>query len=272
MSAAEWVGIGVTGLASLATAYMAGQTRKSIKSTQKVIDAANRQVLASEWQGREAVKARVDARSPRVVVIVSRPQWPPREAAISGHAGAKPAEIGPDVRYQLPMDQDRRIGLMTYGLLRNDGHSTAVVQLSGARFQDPFAASVSGRFSGVDLGNQTMALPPGDQIGFEFFAVRPIIDWVTAYEERTSAPAESKCHFEVIARDTFDEGIADNILVEVQAYPVEPVPGNAAGWMLSGQHPEPCGAVAYGSKRRYFASKTLNEEMAPIADRGQRVT
>ena len=73
----------------------------------------------------------------------------------------------------------------------------------------------------------------------------------------------SRVYAEIIVTDTFDDGIADNTLIEIQAYPLRPVPGNAASWQIrwSGDltAPHRAAAVVHPTRRRYWTSKQRDE-------------
>jgi hypothetical protein len=105
-------------------------------------------------------------------------------------------------------------------------------------------------------------LSPGGEAFFDFVDFRPVTDWADAWDRRHEAPESSKLHLEVVVHDTFDDGIVDNIHVEVQGYPLRPVPDQGSTWTLWSPGTDdmsPPGAAVYPTVRRYWSSKLSNE-------------
>ena len=114
------------------------------------------------------------------------------------------------------------------------------------------------------MGGGRHALAPGETAVFRFDDWRPLSDWRDAWHRRAEAPVQSKLFMEIIVADQFDDGIVDNLAIEVQAYPVEPVGVDLGRWVvrplvsLDGTT-SAAGSVAYPAKRRYWRSKTTND-------------
>ena len=256
----------LTGLLVAATVWMAWHTRNAVLASLAAVEAAQR-------QAEEATRARVDSGAPRVTVLIQDPEWPPSLASASNHLGAKPDQINGDVQFVLPRDGSKQLVLVSSGLVRNDGSSTAIVGLNGgATFEDPFKLNrIPASVEVLPVGQGRLALPPGSAVRFSFIEGHTIADWATAWTQRdqdpSSTPSTSLVHLEVIAHDTFDVGVADNTLVQLQAYPLEPVAGDLSRWRLNSEE-RPYGSVVYGTRRRYFTSRTNNTLLnsTPIAD------
>lgn len=289
MAGAEWISAGAAAAAALAggavavaTYRLASSTNRLAELTAKTLATAERQVEETALTRADAVRARVDERAPRVIVILAPTEWPPY---------APPRGVG-DTAHQMevtrefvtPRQDDTLIMFRTCGLMRNEGPTTATVTLNGrASFVPgvgPFrgCASVGVPVSmgppgqvfeevfkePVSLGGGRYALAPGEEAIFRFDDWRPLRDWRKAWQHQQDAPPESKLLLEIIVADQFDDGIVDNISVEVQGYPVEPFGDDLGRWKIRYMVPvegtsSAVGSTVHPAKRRYWKSKRANE-------------
>jgi hypothetical protein len=137
------------------------------------------------------------------------------------------------------------------GSIINDGTTHARVMLySGVELVTPLP----------EAGGGAYLVAPGETAPVVFQRERSVEQWITAHEQQEVAPPESQLDFQVSVFDTFDEGVADTIVVQIQAYPLVPVQGHGDTWQINnvvGAVPPavlPYGSVVYPRERRYWSS------------------
>jgi len=82
-------------------------------------EATHRAADGTEATLMEAVKARLDARAPRLRVLIEQPEPVPREP--SSMWGAEPQPLASNTTYRMPRDHERQLLLRTAGQIINDG-------------------------------------------------------------------------------------------------------------------------------------------------------
>lgn len=201
----------------------------------------------------EGIKTRLDARAPHITVLVKLPDWPWLEPSDYGAPNPIPAQ-----QYRIPRDASRPIMIRASGSIINDGTTHARVMLyDGVELVTPLP----------DAGGGAHLLAPGETAPLVFQRQRPISEWIVACEKSSDAPPQSKLEFQVSVLDSFDEGISDTIIVELQAYPVEPVPGLDGSWQIKNVVAAvppavlPYGSVVYPRTRRYWRSIAQQQEL-----------
>ena len=140
----------------------------------------------------------------------------------------------------------------------NEGLSTAIITLHGPA-----------RFGGVHtMGGDRFALLPGDSADFSFEDGRTVAEWAEGWKRRQEAPNEPRLFLEVIVMDQFDDGIVDKTEVLMGGYPIVPIEGNDAGWIVRGlphvaldQVAAKVWSAVMPTRRRYFRSRADNREV-----------
>jgi hypothetical protein len=215
MTVVEWISAGAAGGAALASVAVAVATYQLARSTNRLGDLTAKTLSTAENQVQEAVRARADQRAPRIIAILAPTEWPPY--APPGQAAGEQAHSMPvGRRFTVPREDNTPIMLRTDGLLRNEGASTAVVQLHGRAVfyagQSPFARSSHPGFElPPHLGGGRYALAPGETALFRFDDWRPLGEWRKAWQRKEEAPPESKLFLNISASDQFDDGIVDEL-------------------------------------------------------------
>lgn len=198
---------------------------------------------------RETYRARVDDLAPRVTVVTLRPAFPP----FSPSAYGNPQPWNTHPTFVLPGQANMRILVRTQGHLMNEGGSTAVVEVdAGVTFPDPpiyVRTAVGGPLANrsadpaddveglpalsemVYLKGARWALLPGRVVAFRLTADHTVAEWADAWRRRGTANP-MKTRFEIRVMDQYEDGVEDHHTVEVEAYPVVPVEGNAAAWRI----------------------------------------
>lgn len=257
----------VAALAAVAAAgvvvWQSWETRRSAQASERALVTANEALDLSRQQAAEAVRARIDAATPAISVRLEQDvDWPPLEPSL--HYGGEPNPIHSGLRDEpmhMPRDKDRRIMVRAAVVIRND----------------------SGRHIRVDLdhlfAHRSMKpldspydLPPGGTAVGWCAVTRTLAEWIEIYEARlqpapgyTSDQVVGSVHFS----DPADTGANDRWDLVISGTIVEPVPDLASGWKiipetrrLSGE----AGAIGAGvplRHRRYYLSKSRNQELAP---------
>jgi hypothetical protein len=223
--ATDWlVGVGTLALAA-ATFVLAGLAAWQVWTTRDAV--------------REAYRARVDDLAPRVTLVVRAPSRPPLGASPLGDPQPWPA----GAQFTMDRDADTRILVRTRGTLVNEGTSTAVVEVDDAVTFPSASLSafgVPGTKSGtiIRLQGPRWALRPGDAVEFWHNTDRPLREWVDGWHRRDSDD-RVRSPFEIRVMDQYENGVEDHHRIEVEAYPVAPVPGNEAAWRIADRGTEP---------------------------------
>lgn len=258
-------------------------TRDAVVATQKEADAtaaavqvAQEQLAASTEVTREAMRARVDQQSPRVVVraIERDPHvWYP--STVGGDPN--PATTGQQIQFQVPRQDDQPLFVRVDLHLRNEGTSSGWVSCSTVEFLAwPSASTARASFTfpkgeqsdlyfAVVSAQQGMQLPPylrprapdSMLIGAgedPEWVVRvelecPLGEWVKA------SPVEAE--MTIVVKDAQDPGVEDEIPVTVTAAPFARDASNAGlivvrqGTMDQPADPPLVDCVVMRRRRRY---------------------
>jgi hypothetical protein len=265
---ATWVDVFV----ALTTIGLAIAAFRQIRVSVETAKATKEQSAATFRAVHESIITRIDAQAPRLVVLLSRPCWPP--IMPSEMADGEPGQIPGSPTWVTPRDDQQRMGFVAIGLLRNDGHTTTEVSLDGAAefiTTDELRPHEQGLLECTPVEHRPIrlrsdefsrwALEPGQNALFRFGGFRPMSDWISAFEHRPQSSPTSGIYGDVISIDPYDNGTTDNVTIEIQAFPVEPVPEQSGAWRLAGTTPgttpEIASAVA-PVHRRYWESRSAN--------------
>lgn len=259
----EWAGTVVTGVLAFAAFW---QIRISTRSSAAALASAEAARRASE----QAAKARIDDRAPIVVALPPIAEWPPllhmsRERvpgggepllldAINIHGSQLPDHTSV---FAFPRDQNKLLWFKIWGLIRNEGRTTAVVRLkSHTRFVDeagPFSASVEEpvvipQEVGGE-GTQAYALPPGASAVFNWADGHPLHEWADAVERPEPPNPHGALFFSMGVEDGFEDGVIDGLFAVVTARPIERIADQTDHWRLAQQRT--VGGTRYPTRRHY---------------------
>jgi hypothetical protein len=258
----DWSGFAAvaTGVSAVATAVSAGiiawqatETKRAAVAAERALNLGGRSLRVSQELAAEAVKARLDARGPRLIVFTTPTENEVARGRSSTGTGA--GDPWPMEReFRRSEDDYQKIALGTQIDIVNEGDVSVEVWIDGAtqvlRPEGPSVRNESGRFI-VPLGQ-------GGRCEFRVDALRPLTDWIELWDERGKGGAPSPAaRATVICSDSFDEGVIDRWQIEVVAYPVEPKPNDLAAWLLRkrGGSPPLVTSFVYPQKRTYYLSK-----------------
>lgn len=268
------VAIGTLGLAAVtfalvlitkrevgATRDLVTETGNLVQRTAEVVEIESRNQTEAVEARREAVRARIDARSHQVVAYVKTPSWPPTSASAAGEGAVTAWNEGHS--FVIPRDENLRLGIWVECALRNVGKGSATVQLPlSARLRQPWEIFGGMEPRGAeppDLGDNKWALEPQRAMAFDVWLDRPVRDWITAYQNAPDNPEESRVLVEVIVTDQYEEGVIDNLLIEGQMYPLDPVADSLGEWRINNGSRR--AAAVRPVKRRYYESKVGSLEL-----------
>lgn len=256
-----FVALGTLALAA-ATFSLVRQTKQEAEATKEAVQASKDAVEATRVAGLENVRARIDARAPRIVVSLSEPRWPPSFKDSSGVEG-RHVQIEPDQQFPSSQDVGRPLLLLTRGRVRNDGTSTAIVTFDHGTEVEEDPGWIGIRPAPRGFPPQYLIAPGGD-VRFYFLDGRPVHEWMETYntfkEKGGPNPEKSTLWLRIGVTDQLDAGIIDRMMVEVQGYPIEPVPQNREHWQLASEN-RPVASVT-PAERIYYASKMNNRLLA----------
>lgn len=251
--------------------------RRQVKVAQDQVDVATRAMgVASESATAanegvvEALRARIDDRAPRIVVVMESPQWPPLVdragcAVLSNstamHRKTKQSyEASAEVPFYLQEHQNWALWFRVRGLVINEGEGTARVRLDdGAYFVEssspflPTAGLVQVPPLVGSIDRQEYLLRPGDYGVIEWDCCGDLGVWASAYQNLDSMRRSGVCVLTISIADSFEQGIVDTIFVEVFGRPLEPIKRVADQWRVRRNLEEAqIGVKVYPTQRVYW--------------------
>jgi hypothetical protein len=214
----------------------------------------------------EAVKTRIDASMPRITVTTDPTvMWPPLVPSDFGAQQPVPVAAEP---YRRPRDDGKPLMVRVGMSIKNDGPKAVRVTFSQELFKG----------AGVDRkGLKEAVLEPGLRVSDLYFEFsRNVGEWADIYEERDRTRAGGPEYlFYVMYIDPADNGAIDYFNVVVQGTILRPVRNEHGAWVLINDPAQPrdpsgegigaIGAVVQPTKRRYFFSRTANQELPDVA-------
>jgi hypothetical protein len=251
--AANWVAAGAAYLAAGVIAWQSWEVRRSANASHDALVTANDALNLSRQQVSEAIRARIDAAMPTILVQAGEPIWPPLEPAQFLGNHPQPLPFGVNIPgMHMPRDQNRQIMVRTEITLTND--STRHVQM----ITSPL----------VDGDDEPLPNPlrfgPGERITGNFSVVRSLAGWVQICEEREAGRPGEEAIFDATYLDPADTGATDHWHVAVGGCPVERISDLQGGWQLIAA-PSALSGKSWGMgvgssirQRTYWLSKTKN--------------
>jgi hypothetical protein len=212
-----------------------------IRQGQKGLKAANRSAKAANAAVKEASRARIDAKTPKVIAILDKPLL---------HVLDTPKSVGSNANqvFVMPRMKDDTQYLAVDGTLINEGSATAKVRLNGnARFHDSDDDDII--FETKITDNTEYILPPGEKVKFTWIDGHTIQDWTDAYTNSDPPNPHGACFMEIIVSDFLEDGIIDHIFLEMAGRILAPVDGEDGRWKFNDE--SGLTAIAYPIHRTY---------------------
>lgn len=252
-----------TAVSAMVVAAQTWFTRKAAEKTAAAAEATHRAAMGTEATLVEAVKARLDARAPRLRVFVEDPEHVPREPSASG---GEPQPLPTSTTFRMPRDAEQLLLLRVSGWIINEGSDAAQVQLGNLTLVDEGTTEIRLRV----LAANTILLRAGDLARFQLEEARPLSQWIDNWKAGNSypmVPPPSIILGEVICSDSYDDGVLDRWRIELTGRPVAPIPKEEGGWQLQlppGMPPlDPPTAAVRPQPRTYYRSKEADELLRP---------
>lgn len=203
-------------LGTFALAFVAWRqiriSQRHVDTSERSLEATERAIAATERAAEETARARIDAGTFRVIAELREPSWPPllNSTLNSMPGGGDPTlfdsvnlhaseELSEGHVLTFPRQENELLWFRVQGLLRNEGNSTAFLEL-------PATCRVleeGGVYAGVPGLRQHArvtghyrprhALEPRECMAIEWASGRPLADWAEAYEDPN--PQMLKVHF-----------------------------------------------------------------------------
>ncbi len=260
VSASEWVAAGAALAAAGVVAWQSWETRRSANASVQAVGAAERAVEAanaglelSRHQFAEAVRARIDAATPQIVVLAPEfPHWPP---SVQWDPVRQPGD--PRDEFYLPQDGRTTIGVRAEVTIVNDSRTTADVQTLELFDENG------------NTGTIHHTLGPGQRVTMTMLAARTVADWVAIYRQREGGDGGPLTGGTVLYLDPADTGATDRWEVTVGGCPLEPVPGRDGAWRVIDRPDDMSGRpgamrmAATIRERTYWLSKRSNTRLEP---------
>lgn len=255
--ASGWVAAIAATTAALVVTWQAWETRSAAQASRDAVVTANAALELSRQQAAESVRARIDAATPRISVLLpSEPAWPPLEPSIylGGHPQPLPIGLVPEPMH-MPRDKARQILVRTPVTIVNGSDSHVQVEV-GLLTDD------TGK-----LVPSPVRIEPQDRFEAWFAATRSLEQWIEVYRAREAGQPGDAVFGSVYYSDLADTGVADRWDLELSGTPVEPVANIDGAWQLitapdhlSGRP----GAIGLGvpfRKRTYYLSKSKDQRL-----------
>lgn len=247
------VAIGTLALATVALIQIRISQRQ-VSTSERSLEATKEAVVATEQAALETARARIDAKTFRVVPEFREPMWPPllHTTLTRVPGGGEPAlldssnihasrDVGEGDVFTFPREESQLLWFRAYGLLRNEGDGTAFIYFpSTCRVVSdigPYADVANIRPHERITGHfrPGHVLEPGESMVIEWASGRPLSDWADAYENPNPPNPRGALFLEIVARDTFQDGVTDNLYITIQGLPIEPVTDEQGRWRLRRQ-------------------------------------
>lgn len=265
------------GMAAISAAVSAVIVARQTAATRRAADAgaqaaaaavaalelAQREQEISRFLATEAVRVRLDARAPRVVMVAHNTGmvWPPLSVPTIGGPQPHPADRGP---FRMPKDGNIVLLVRCFYKLRNDGDSAVQVRLG--------QPSRSG-----DKLRHEVWIEPHEEFSGTFDVQHTVAEWVAIWEERdrTRGPVDESM-FEAVYLDQADAGVIDYYRAVLSGTIVRPVPNETGAWTII-DGPGVTGEVGsivltdQPTRRRYFLSRERGIEL-PEPEGGHLLT
>lgn len=209
----------------------------------KALEEARRSTQIADAAVAEAWKARIDDQAPRVIATINKPD-------VHGVVSGNSFSLNSSAEYIMPMMKDDKLLLIAFGELINEGVGTARVRLNGngACFldeeeNDPFFVGE------IVSSDEERILRPGESVRFVWSDGHSLEDWVDAYNNSYPPNPRGACFLEVVVSDYLEDGIIDNLYLEMSGRPLRPIDGDTGGWQYSGE--DQVNTVSYPGRRTY---------------------
>lgn len=255
-NAASWAAAGAAILAAGVVAWQSWETRRSANASRDAAVAANAALDLSRQQVAEAIRARIDASMPEIVVQAPREvQWPPLSPP--RHLGDHPQpfpRVDEFAVMHLPKHGDEQIMVRAEFTIFNE--STRHVELATSTLVDA---------DDNELPNP-LRLAPGERVTGLFSVKRTLTDWVRIYKQREAGEPGDETKFSVTYMDPSDTGAMEHWHVAVAGCPVEEVT-DVQGWRIVGapsafvDTPRAMGIGEPIRYRRYWLSRTRDQPL-----------
>jgi len=225
---------------------------KQINQGGNAVDEAKRAADAAQASVKETLRNRVDERSPRIIAQVE----PPSTQALQTAEGF---EFKADAEYTLPEMNDAKLTHLAMVTVVNEGHVSGKVHLNGfaewlGEDQDDMDFMISGPFTGTE---EEVLLKPGASATFAWSDGHTLADWADAYNNPSPPNPKGASFMEIIVSDAFEDGVIDNIFLEMSGRAIVPVEGKPGKWKINDK--DDFKAIVYPIKRRYRSENTTIE-------------
>lgn len=255
--ASGWVAAVAAVVAATVVTWQSWETRKAAQASRDAVVAANEALELSRQQAAESVRARIDAATPRISVVVpAEPTWPPLEPAHYLGDHPEPLPVGPMAEpMHMPRDKDRQILIRTPVTIINESESH--LSVDAYEFIDETGATVP----------SPVSLEPQGQFSAWFGVTRPLEHWIEVYRAREAGVSGDIAIGAIRYGDPADTGAIDRWEIQLSGTPVEVVANLDGAWRLT---PAPRaasgmpGAIGLNTvfrERLYYLSKRRNERL-----------
>lgn len=259
--ASGWVAAVAAVVAAGLVAWQSYETRRSAQASESAVETANKALVFGQQQAAEAVRARIDAATPVISVLLApEVDWPPLEPSMALGGEPNPLRQGLQPEPMLmPRDGNRQ--LMVRARVELINASDRTVQLS-----------VHSLFTGDAMTplSSPLVLGPRESVSAWCAATHTLGEWIDVYKARARADVgytSDEVVATVVYLDPVDTGVNDRWELIIGGTPVTRVDDLSDGWLLIPE-PRPLsgepGAIGTGPvirQRTYYLSKVRNQPL-----------
>jgi hypothetical protein len=253
----------ITAVAAVAAAFLVGwqswETRKSAEGSRRAVESANRALaLATAEEAhsreliREAVRSRMDAVMPDLLLTVSNVEWPP---IVAGPHGGTIGMNGPaqaDPFFRLPRDAGCAITLRGTVRIYNDSRRTVQLYV-GAAQETP----APGHWR---LSPSFPTIAPEGHEDVPFQVTAGVQSWTTGEPGSENWPGQTGPPFTASYWDPADSGATDSWYVQVIGSPLQAVPDQSDTFEIPDEPPQQLLSVSL-RRRRYMLNRERDQEL-----------
>lgn len=247
----------VAAIAAGVVCWQSWETRKAAQASRAAVDVANQGLDLSRQQGAEALRARIDAATPRITVVMpDEPLWPPLEPSL--YLGGEPQPITPGLHPDpmlMPRDKGRLILVRTPVTVINE--SDVHVRVEVSQLTDEKGQPVE----------SPVHLKPHERLEGLFAVTHTLEEWIEAHNIRAAGEPGPSSMGLVLYMDPADTGATDRWELALVGSPVQRVQDIESAWTLlpapnrlSGR-PGAMGLNPALRERSYWLSKSRNQPL-----------
>lgn len=227
----------------------------ALEYSQKQLDFAQRQHLQAMYMAAEAVKARIDADLPGLLL-----------QAASVAPSANVDGDGNPVVYAEPIDDSQVLHHLIKFQIKNDGPRSAKLRYSEQIKYHTVDPTGQDSIQQITEAEQVIPLGAGHTLNGEYVVRRTIREWIDSFESRARGEASKAHQFTIRSLTDADTGANELHNISLSGTALVPRPQHRGAWIHRTMDDMKENLVAFIEpvERTYFLSRLRNERLPEI--------